>query len=144
MAKAKGKSKGIQPPVIAADERRLRFSFQYLQPDHLRFPLSDCSKDYFEALFREIIRYQAFTVGAFKEISPEEHRHPLTFSDTHETQGFPNIDPSADDLWTDDPWQFGLPSGKKGDPSRLWRVHGFIDSSVFYVVWLDPKHKLDC
>lgn len=135
----------IKTPQIPADRRGLHFSFQYLQMDHTRFPITECRVEFFIALFREIQRYQKFSVDQFKEPSPEEHRHPIIWSETHEPNGFPHIDPTQDETWTDDVWQFCLsPVGKWGDPSHLWRIHGFIADGAFYIVWLDPCHRLDC
>ena len=141
--KRKAKEPTIRTPVIPADRRGLHFSFRYLQMDHPRFPIADCTAEFFCALFREIHRYQTFSVDQFKDPNPDEHRHPITWSETHEPKGFPHINPTRDETWTDDPWQFGLPCANKADPSRLWRVHGFITDGAFYIVWLDPLHKLD-
>jgi hypothetical protein len=112
---------------------------------HPRFPITECSAEFFIELFREIQRYQAFSVDQFKEPSLADHRHPIIWANTQEPQGFPNIDPTQDEIWTDDVWQFCLPPhGKRSNPSHLWRVHGFIADEAFYIVWLDPCHKLDC
>jgi len=142
MAKRPSKPK-IQIQAIPVEQRGLRFSVQFLQIDHDRFPIGRCPKEFFEALFREIARYQTFSVEAFQEACPAEHRHPIYFPGTAEPEGFPNIDPTSDDLWTDNSWQFGLsPDGKRYDGCG-WRVHGFISEDVFYIVWFDPYHKLD-
>jgi hypothetical protein len=120
---------------------KVRFSFEYFQPDHLRFPISACPKEYFDALFREILRYQTCLIDHFRDLKNEEKRHSTHFKDTVEKEGFPDIDPQDDDLWTDDAWQFALP-GVRGTPSELWRVHGFISENIFHIVWLDPLHLL--
>jgi hypothetical protein len=138
MAKAK---KGIVLPVIPANERGLRFSFLYLQADHKKFPLSACTAEYLSALIERIKLYETYSVDAFKTEDHEQHRHCLTFGESTEPDGFPNIDPTADDLWTDDSWQFCLP-GVPGEESWGWRVHGFINKYTFYIVWLDPHHQL--
>jgi hypothetical protein len=133
----------IRTPQIPADKRGLHFSFQYLQLDHPRFPVEQCPVKFFIALFTEIKRYQTFSIDQFKECSPDDHRHPIIWMDTQEPDGFPNIDPTQDETWTDDCWQFGLPCKRKSDPARLWRVYGFIANGAFFVVWLDPMHALD-
>ncbi len=133
--------KAIQQPVIKEDSQRVRFSLAYLEPDHAKFPISACSRDYFEALFREILRYQTFSMDQFRDLKNAEKRHQTYFKDTSEPDGFTNIDPSQEELWTDDAWQFALP-GERGAESERWRVHGFIADGSFYIVWLDPFHRL--
>jgi hypothetical protein len=133
----------IQKPTVKPDQKKVRFSFEHLQPDHPKFLLTECNEAYLQALLREILRYQNCTVDQFMDMPNEDRRHPISFRDcTTEPLGFPDIDPSEEDLWTDDPWQFGLP-GVRGTPSFGWRVHGFIAGNIFYVVWLDPCHRLD-
>jgi len=43
--------------------------------------------------------------------------------------------PKEDDL-VDQPYELGITRNEHG------RVHGFFVETVFYVVWLDPKHQL--
>lgn len=133
--------KAIQQPVIKEDSQRVRFSLAYLEPDHAKFSLSACSREYFEALFRQILRYQAFSMDQFRDSMNADKRHPIYFKNTSEPDGFTNPDPSLEDLWTDDAWQFALP-GERGTESKKWRVHGFLADGIFYVVWLDPFHRL--
>lgn len=132
----------IQSPEVPVEKRGLRFSLQFIQTEHEKFPIGDCPKAFFEAFFREILRYGSFTVEAFRDPCPGEKRHPIYFSGTTEPHGFPNIDPTTDDLWTDDSWQFGLLHPTQGY-SGPWRIHGFISADTFYIVWLDAEHRLD-
>jgi hypothetical protein len=71
----------------------------------------------------------------------DQNRHMITFKETTEPDGFRTIDPSDEELWTDTPWQFAVP-GVRGEPSGVWRVHGFITEEMFHIVWLDPQHRL--
>jgi hypothetical protein len=131
----------IARATVIRNERRLRFSLYYLQLNHPVFILDDCEHTFFLALFQEIARYQQLTVDQFLEPSPAEHRHPLFFEQSRIPNGFPHIDPANDpELWTDSPWQFAVPGQAGGESS--WRVHGFIDNVTFYIVWLDPHHRL--
>ena len=131
----------IKAPAVPIDQRHLKFSLEYLQPHHPIFHIGNCCNEFFAALFNEIARYQTFTVDAFKVASPDDHRHFIYFPETREPDGFQDIDPSQDEeLWTDSAWQFALPG--QVDQST-WRVHGFIDGDHFYIVWLDPLHRLD-
>ena len=93
------------------------------------------------ALLREIKRHSGMTVERFCD-EMVSHRHQISWAETSETEGFPGIDPSEDeDLWTDSAWQFALSEEWK-EPECNWRVHGFLNQQVFYVVWLDPDHRL--
>jgi hypothetical protein len=130
----------IKPPAVPIDQRHLKFCLGYLQTDHPRFPIAKCCDEFFSALFKEIIRYQAFTVDTFREPCSKDHRHYIVFQTTKETTGFQGIDPNQDeDIWTDSAWQFALP-GQTNEST--WRVYGFIDGDYFYIVWLDPLHAL--
>jgi hypothetical protein len=141
MAKKRTAGK-IKSPAVPVNKRHLKFSLEYLQLNHPRFPISNCSKEFFVALFGEVARYQEFTVDAFTYSSPAERRHPIHFPGTHEPNGFQNVNPSQDNgLWTDSAWQFGVPAENGGIGG--WRVHGFISDEVFYIVWFDPLHQLD-
>jgi hypothetical protein len=135
------KRKGSIPrPEVPPLQAGLRFSFCYLQQDHSKFPIEACLADFFHALLKQIARYEGFSYDQFTEHSQDEKRHPIIFADTTEPDGFPNIDPASDELWTDEGWQFGLKDGN--GRQTLWRVHGFIENGTFYIVWLDPGHKL--
>jgi len=78
----------ITVPAVPLDQRRLKFSLQYLEPDHLKFHIGNCTDAFLAALFREMIRYQTFTVDAFLTATPEEHRHPIYYPETKEPNGF--------------------------------------------------------
>jgi hypothetical protein len=77
-------------------------------------------------------------VGEFQDQNNKEHRHVIDFESTTEKDGFiaaPGMDP--DQLAYLEAWQFGV------CPGQDWRVHGFIADDTFYVVWLDPLHRLN-
>ena len=58
--------------------------------------------------------------------------HSVKWSDTTESCfGFP-----GEEQLVDTPYQFSISSNQYG------RVHGFFIEEVFYIVWLDPDHKL--
>jgi hypothetical protein len=130
----------IRPPKAPPDDRRLSFSFQYLQKDHKKFDCAKCSGDFFRSLFESIRHYSLFTVDQFKDSNNSERRHQIDFSTTTEKDGFP-IDPTTTETWTDEAWQFALITAN-GQPHSKWRAYGFIIKDVFYVVWLDSDHSL--
>ena len=133
--------RGIKAPIIKPNPTRVRFCFDYLQPDHPRFPLSKCSEEFLSTLLRAIVDYRTWTFDQFMDMNNPDHRHRLNFKETAEPDGFSGIDPNDENLWTEEAWQFALP-GVRGTPSGGWRVHGFIADDMFHVVWLDPEHKL--
>ncbi|MEJ1826111.1 hypothetical protein SMA73_25430, partial [Escherichia coli] len=59
------------------------------------------------------------------------HRHH--WRGTTEKLGFPHL---PDEWDGHEAWQFQLSANKHG------RVHGILVDEVFYVVWLDPEHRL--
>jgi len=62
--------------------------------------------------------------------------HAIDWSKTTRPAGFTHLNLTLREQIADDAWQFSISSNQYG------RVHGFIVQSVFYVVWLDPEHKL--
>jgi hypothetical protein len=60
--------------------------------------------------------------------------HPIDWADTSEPNGFTHF--NATFLEQIDPYQFSLSANEHG------RVHGFFVEDIFYVVWVDPRHKL--
>lgn len=112
-------------------EEPLHFSFKYLAHDsHPKFLGSKCDSSFLLALLGEIRSLSRGTVHNLCYDTP--HSHQLNFEQTSEALGFgleEQIEPEC-------PWQFAL----AGHPT--WRVHGFLLQNTFYVVWLDPDHKL--
>ena len=60
--------------------------------------------------------------------------HPIDWKDTTEPNGFDHLNPTLREQIT--PWQLTLSANEHG------RIHGFWIDDVFYVVWIDPNHKL--
>jgi hypothetical protein len=71
----------IKNPTPKPDQQKVWFSLQHLQLHHPKFPISGCNQAYFEALFREIMRYQRCSVEQFKDMPNDDRRHPITFRD---------------------------------------------------------------
>ena len=81
--------------------------------------------------------YSAGSVDEFLDQNNKEHRHVIDFEATREKDGFmgaPGVD--EDQLNYAQAWQFGVAVKTE------WRVHGFVIEDTFYVVWLDPMHRL--
>ena len=118
---------------LALPPAEVCFSFKYLHSGHGKFRYEDRPTGYFLKLLerlREVCRLtsqQMFTT----------HKEPLRchghdWSMTTEPKGFGLKGQVADCKG----WQFQLSSNEHG------RVHGFFIQEVFFVVWLDPEHKL--
>lgn len=109
-------------------------TFSYLFYARTRkFEISDCTATWFEALLD--------WMRSISSLRPQEvlsnrsnalRAHPIDFSRTSEPKGFDHLNPQ---LRGYPPYQFQL-SKERG------RVHGFFIDLVFYVVWLDPHHRL--
>lgn len=85
--------------------------------------------------------YEAMAVDHFVQEDEKEKRHTIIWETTDEPDGFPLIDPI--DVGTDTAWQFCL-YDERGKLHSSWRIHGFLQNTTFYVVWLDPDHQLIC
>lgn len=59
--------------------------------------------------------------------------HPIDWENTSEKCGFFNLNEQFKSFR---PYQFAISANEHG------RVHGFVTNDVFYIVWLDPGHKL--
>ncbi|MCT7952859.1 hypothetical protein NG798_23960 [Ancylothrix sp. C2] len=75
------------------------------------------------------IKYDDF-INSF---SPALRTHEIKWSDTTEPAGFTCLNST---LREQPAFQFAISSNEYG------RVHGFLLDRIFYVVWLDPHHRL--
>jgi hypothetical protein len=89
--------------------------------------------DFLECLHK----FSSWAVDDFCNANNNEHRHPIYFPETNEKEGFvkaPNID--EEQLKFAEAWQFEVAPKSNG------RAHGFLIGDTFYLVWLDPCHRL--
>ena len=111
-----------------------RFSFRLLQRTRkFGAEISDAAS-YLQHLLQRLQDLSGMRVAEFRALkgkSLRAHRH--VWIQTTEAGGVPDLPPP----WTGLPaWQFQLTANKHG------RVHGYLVDEVFYVVWLDPEHRL--
>jgi hypothetical protein len=109
------------------------FSFKHLQrTDKFR---CDAAPDGYAHKLTE--RLGALSASTIRELTASRASalrfHPITWGDTTEPEGFALLNPQLRDLT---PYQFAVSANEHG------RVHGFVIGAVFYVVWLDPHHRL--
>ncbi len=121
---------------MVPDDPLLRFSFKLLDiHTNDKFGLHHAVNDgYWEKLllrFKDISRMKS---KEFREnFSKQLRNHRITFSETSEPEGFALL---PEQLRGQEAWQFELTQQEHG------RVHGLLMGDTFYIVWLDPCHKL--
>jgi len=139
-----GKGKKIPKPVLTSGTipkaappppRTLAFSFKYLdRTTNAKFLLEHAEDGYLETLVDRLREISKLTEHNCRTTHCRVLRsHPIDFAKTSEPGGFSQV---PHQLREGVPFQFALTSNKHG------RVHGLLTSDVFYVVWLDPAHKL--
>jgi hypothetical protein len=121
------------PPIVQPDARTLQFSFKHLDINNQRFSVDSCTAEFWISLAKKIVEYSQWPVTLFEEQNNEDHRHIIDFTETCEPNGFSHL--GTDQLAYVETWQFQVGIGR-------WRVLGFLLDDVFYVVWLDPNHRL--
>jgi hypothetical protein len=120
------RSKKIKPKGIS-------FSFKYLQNDHDKFCWTDREITYWITLLDRLRNLSGLTAMELKtNSSPALRCHSIDWADVSENA----FGIAEEDQVVDMPYQFSLSSNEHG------RVHGFFLAEVFYVVWLDPNHRL--
>lgn len=112
---------------------RISFSFRHLQTEHAKFRFSHRDSSYFCKLLDRLkhgceLSWQEMRTGHKDSVRCHDHKWDMTT----EPGGFGLKGQLADCQG----WQFAVSGNEHG------RVHGFIIGDVFFVVWLDPDHKL--
>lgn len=114
--------------------QRVSFSFRHIARDHDKFSYSAKASEYF---CKVLERLSALSDLSIKELhasrSPSLRMHPIEWEGTSEPEGFAHLN---EQLRASTPYQFSISGNAHG------RVHGFVVDHVFYVVWLDPDHRL--
>lgn len=112
---------------------RISFSFHFLDTDHHKFNINGKQTNYFKKFIDRLKDISGIERRRLSDYSNKTLRfHSIKWEDTTERCfGIPN-----EDTVVEEPMQFSLSANEHG------RVHGFFIGNVFYVVWLDPDHKL--
>ena len=120
-----------QPP----DETEIQFSFKLLDLDSNRkFGLHHCHSSYWKKFLLRLKDVNAMKVREFRGTPSSQLRnHKISFKDTSEPAGFKQL---PEQLRSAEAWQFELTQHVHG------RVHGILINQTFFVVWLDPCHRL--
>jgi hypothetical protein len=133
-----GKPKRLQGSIPRMVERPvrelLRFSFKYIDLQHVKFNTGHCEDGYLDQFLGRLRALCGITVMEFRSNRSSALRsHPIDFSTTTECQGFTSLN---EQLRGEEAWQFEITANKHG------RIHGILLQDTFYVVWIDPAHKL--
>lgn len=122
--------------VESTSDDLLRFSFKYYDPGHSEFRCDGCPPQYFRKLLDRIKALSQEKVGTLTggRSNPTTRFHRIDFAADRVSVGGFGI-PGREE-YDEDARQFSISANEHG------RVHGFLIVKVFYVVWLDPDHKL--
>ena len=131
-SKQASSSSRIKPTKVKPPQG-ISFSYRYFKDDNEKFLISNKDARYLEALIQRLRDLSSMTVNEITVINAKRLRcHAIDWDRTTETCfGLFN-----EEQLVDTPYQFQLSSNEHG------RVHGFFIENVFYIVWLDPDHRL--
>lgn len=122
-------------PVTSIKDECLRFRFDYFDAKHSHFDGSIFDNDWAKNLLNRLKAFQNVTVSQFKkcmQFRQSQYVHEINWDEAKVNSFGIRNGKEYDD---DDAWQFGL-SKTNG------RIHGFFIGTLFYIVWLDPEHRL--
>lgn len=112
----------------------MNFSFLYFDTASQLFTVNDCEPNYL-GKFTERLK-------ALSQITPAQARNQQSSTlhfDKIRWEGTPVSEfgfPKEEEIAGDEAWEFEITRNAHG------RVHGFFIDETFYIVWIDPKHKL--
>jgi hypothetical protein len=122
----------IPQPSVPLDSG-LTFSFKHLDlTGDADFSLMHRKEGYTAVLLERLRAISGMKLEEFRN-NRGLRSHVIDWSRTQRPEGFNHLNEQLRDLPA---WQFQLTSNEHG------RVHGFLVEEVFYVVWLDPDHRL--
>jgi hypothetical protein len=124
-------------PSIRALEltnKHTRFSFKHLDLAHTAFTVTHRDSDYFCCVLGQLKELSRFPAAELRANHSKAVRcHPITWKETSQPGGFTHLNKQLRDI---DAWQFQIEKNTYG------RIHGLFLDDVFFVIWLDPEHKL--
>lgn len=128
---------------IPRNKQEISFSFKYFDFDnHVdKFGFAHMpDNDYPNKLFCRLKNICGFQFGQFIGDRSESLRaHPIRWCDTSCPNGFSHLN---EQLQPDQAYYFSISEGSRKHEGGDGRVIGFFDTSTFFIVWLDPRHRL--
>ena len=124
----------IPPLRPSTEDPDLQVSFKLLDlRGNPKFGLHHCEDGYLEKLLERFRDVNRMRVREFRSSYTSAVRnHRIDFARMSEPKGF-NL---SEQLLGEEFWQFEITKSEHG------RVHGMLIGEVFYVIWLDPCHRL--
>jgi hypothetical protein len=122
------------PITSVITEDKIHFRFDHFDAEHPHFKDSNFPCEWASALLRRLKDLQRCTIDYFKKdrgFRKTQHVHPIEW----ENANLYSFGIHNGEEFDDDAWQFGL-------SKTAGRVHGFFIDNLFYIVWLDPEHRL--
>lgn len=125
---------GIPNANPHADNETIRFSFKHLDLTHNKFSCDGKTFDYFTKVFERLKNISSIKISEMLSSRSQSLRaHPIDWDDTTEKNGFIGLNEQLRQIPA---YQFQISSNEHG------RLHGFILSNIFFIVWFDPEHNL--
>lgn len=127
----------IPPPPLKTtpiQKGYIHFRFDHFDGEHPFFKDSAFDSSWPVKLLTRLKAFQRVAIEQFKTcmaFRQSQYVHEIEWDSTN-LDSF-NIHQGQE--YDEDAWQFGL-SKAKG------RIHGFFIGDFFYIVWLDPEHRL--
>lgn len=112
------------------------FSLKFYDVSNPKFRCDGRTDHYFQALLDRLKALSQEEVSTLTARKADQARrfHRVDFAKPNVSEGGFGI--PKWEQYEGDAWQFAVCSNEHG------RVHGFLIENTFYVVWLDPDHKL--
>lgn len=127
----------IPKPELPPRIEGLQFSFKFLDLDsNDKFSVTDREAAYFVKLlerFKDVCGITHSDFIACRSSSLKSNK--IDFSRSSEPKGFTCLNPQLR-AYAAQAFEFEITRNEHG------RVHGFLRENVFYVIWLDPRHRL--
>ena len=113
----------------------IRLSFKCLDLfSNGKFGIHRCRDGYLQKLLERLKDLSSLTQTEFRTSrSPSLRIHEIDWATTSEPDGFTSLNEQLRALQA---WQFEITRNEHG------RVHGFLLEDTFFVVWIDPDHRL--
>ena len=125
------------------ENKKIIFSFEYFDEKESDFSMKQIANPkeairLYESLLKAMKNYSQIDrkkIHDERTYSSSNHIHSIKWQDEKcKKTSFTNLNKKLMEQIKEDCWQLGI--------TTKFRIHGFFIENVFYVVWLDPLHKL--